>query len=68
MTKQDAGKLGGLATARKYGKPYMAAIGKRGAAVLWERYTLHPRGLSGWALVDRKTGEIKATIGGRRPW
>lgn len=30
MTKSEAGKLGGLKTASKYGKEYMASLGKQG--------------------------------------
>lgn len=40
-----AGRLGGLATVRKYGREYMQAIGRRGAA----------------ALVERSTGQIVST-------
>jgi len=59
--KAMAGRLGGLATVRKYGREYMRAIGKRGAAVLWERYSLQPWDTSGWALMERSTGKIIST-------
>lgn len=62
MTKRQAGRLGGLTTARTHGKAHMQAIGKRGAAVTWQRYTLQPTGLSAWAMVERTTGKVKALI------
>jgi hypothetical protein len=58
--KQKAGRLGGLATVARHGRPYMAAIGRRGAAALWRRYALLPYELSKYALVDRETGKVKA--------
>jgi hypothetical protein len=58
--KQKAGRLGGLATVARYGRGHMAAIGKRGAATLWQRYNLLPYQLSKFALVDRETGKVKA--------
>jgi hypothetical protein len=63
MTKQDAGSMGGRKTFERYGSQHMRAIGKKGAGVTWERYTLAPVGVSGWAMVDRRTGEIKALTG-----
>lgn len=60
MTKAQAGQLGGQATARKYGAEYMREIGRRGAATLWQRYGLRPYQVSGWALVRKDTGEVKA--------
>lgn len=65
MSKAEAGRLGGLATVAKHGAQHMQAIGKRGAAALWQRYGLRPFQLTGWALVDKQTGEIKKTWGGR---
>lgn len=59
--RRQAGRLGGLATVAKYGRDHMRTIGKRGAAELYRRYTLAPAGVSGWALVDRITGKVKAT-------
>lgn len=58
--KQKAGRLGGLATVAKHGRPYMAAIGRRGAAALWRRYSLLPYQVGQYALVDRETGKVKA--------
>ena len=59
-SKAEAGRLGGLATVAKHGREHMAAIGRRGAATLWERYNLLPYQLSKLALVSRETGEVKA--------
>lgn len=61
MSKAQAGQLGGLATVRRYGPEYMRAIGKRGAAELHRRYHIWPYQLSKYALVNRETGEVKAT-------
>ena len=59
---RDIGSKGGKSTVKRHGKAYMAQLGKRGAAALWERYNLTPVGASGWVLVDRQTGKVKATI------
>ena len=59
MTKREAGRRGGLATVAKYGRGYMSAIGKRGAAALYSRYDILPAGTSGWAMVERATGKVK---------
>jgi general stress protein YciG len=61
-THQTAGQRGGLATVAKHGREHMQAIGKRGAAVTWQRYQLSPVGQSGWAMVDRETNEVKTLI------
>ena len=58
--KRRAGAMGGRATLAKYGREYMQAIGRRGAAALWRRYALYPYELSKYALVDRATGKIQA--------
>lgn len=60
LSKQAAGKLGGLATVAKHGREYMRAIGRRGAAELWRRYSLVPADTSGWALIERATGKVRA--------
>lgn len=61
MTKAEAGRLGGLPTAQKYGSSYMSEIGRKGAAITWARYRLVPAGVSGWLIVNRQTDEA-------RPW
>ncbi|HEY3310640.1 MAG TPA: hypothetical protein VGK00_03270 [Anaerolineales bacterium] len=66
-TKQSAGALGGKTTLARFGPSHFAQIGRRGAAMTWQRYRLTPVGSSDFAMVDRKTGEVKALISGRRP-
>lgn len=58
MNKSEAGRLGGLATARKHGSQHMQTIGRRGAQKFWELYTLKPAGTSGWLIVNRQTNQI----------
>ena len=60
MTKAQAGRLGGKATAEKYGKEHMAEIGKRGAEVTWTRYSMQPVGTNKFAMVERETNRIVA--------
>jgi len=61
-TKQTAGSKGGRATFERHGRGHMQQIGKRGAVVTWGRYHLTPIGQSGWAMVDRKTNEVKTFV------
>jgi general stress protein YciG len=58
--KQNAGRLGGLATVAKHGKEHMRTIGRRGAATTWRRYSIMPVDTSGYALVEKATGKIRA--------
>lgn len=58
--KRTAGRLGGLATVRKYGSDHMREIGRRGAAATWRRYNLLPIGIGGYAMVERDTGAVVA--------
>ncbi len=58
--KQQAGSKGGRATVTKHGREHMQKIGKRGAAATWSRYFLAPYGIGGYAMVDRKTSQVKA--------
>lgn len=60
MSKRDAGRLGGLATLAKHGREHMCTIGRRGAAVFWQRYALQPIDVAAWAIVDRTTGQAVA--------
>ena len=62
MTKAEAGRLGGKATAKKYGNEHMAEIGKKGAEATWEKYTLQPAGTSRFAMVNKETNQIVAYI------
>lgn len=63
MTKAEAGRLGGKATVKKHGAGHMANIGYRGAVSTWSKYRLQPNGASGWLMVSKETGEVKAKIG-----
>ena len=58
MTKQAAGQLGGLATLARHGRAHMAAIGRRGAAVFWQRYHLAPVDIAAFAIVERVSGRV----------
>jgi hypothetical protein len=62
MTKKQAGQIGGRTTFARHGKQHMSAIGRAGAKTTWTRYKLAPIGQSGFALVDRQSGEMKAII------
>lgn len=62
MTKKQAGQIGGRATVAKHGREHMQQIGRRGAESTWTRYHLSPVGQSGWAMVDRRTNEVKTFI------
>ena len=64
MTKQDAGKLGGLATFKKYGREHMSNIGTNGATTTWTRYSKKPYGLTQYALVERATNKIVRILNG----
>jgi hypothetical protein len=59
-TKQSAGQIGGRTTVQRYGSQHMSNIGRRGASVTWQRYTLKPVNESQYAMVERSTGIIKA--------
>ena len=61
--KQRAGALGGAATMARHGRDHMARIGRKGAEAFWKRYTVQPAGVSGWAIVERETGQVKARTG-----
>lgn len=56
MTKTEAGKKGGCATVKKYGKGYMKQLACRGAAAFHKKYKLSRLGTSDFAIVDRETG------------
>lgn len=58
MNKAEAGRLGGLATARKYGKDHMIRIGQKGAYKFWSLYKLLPVDVVGYAIVSRRSNEI----------
>ena len=60
MTKKEAGRLGGKATAEKYGSEHMAEIGRKGAEATWTKYVLVPASTSQYAMVNRQTKEVVA--------
>lgn len=62
MNKKEAGRLGGLKTAQRYGSEYMRKIGKLGAATTWQRYKLVPVEIAAFAMVYRDTGAPRALI------
>jgi hypothetical protein len=62
MNKQDAGRLGGLKTASKYGNEYMSQLARRGAVAFHIKYKLVPIRLNNFAIVNRETGEMVNTI------
>jgi general stress protein YciG len=62
MDKHQAGSKGGKTTVERHGREHMQEIGKRGAAVTWEKYHLSPIGQSGWAMIDRETNQVKTFV------
>lgn len=65
MNKTQAAALGGKAVYLKYGTDHMRKLGKAGAAATWNRYTLQPINLNDFAMVNKETGQIVATINGK---
>jgi len=59
--RAQAGSKGGRANVKNNGSEHMAEIGRKGAATTWRKYKLVPTGTNGWAMVERETGEVKAT-------
>lgn len=64
--RKQAGRRGGLATLARHGRDHYREIGKKGAQVTHERYHLAPVNLNDFAMVDRKTGKIKAYLSGEK--
>jgi hypothetical protein len=62
MTKSQAGRAGGKALVRKYGRDHMRKIGRRGGRVTNERYSIQPVGLARYAMVDRVTKKVKVVF------
>ena len=58
MTKSQAGRLGGIATLKKYGRGYMKQIGTNGAKTTWTRYRKVAYGLTRYALVRNADDKI----------
>lgn len=63
-SKAEAGRLGGLATLKKFGRRYFKKLGKWGAHVMHATYRLDPLGQSDFVLVDRRTNRPKARLSG----
>lgn len=62
---QRAGSIGGQTTLKKYGPDHFSRIGKTGARVTHERYSISKWGLFDYAMVDRATNKIVAFLGSR---
>jgi general stress protein YciG len=60
MTKKQAGQRGGRTTFARHGKQHMQAIGREGARVTWQRFTLKPINQGNYAMVERATNKIIA--------
>lgn len=66
MNKKQAGSMGGLRTAQKYGHEYMQALARKGAQAMHKKYMLVKLGTSDFAIVNRETGKPTGkTINGR---
>ena len=64
-TKEEAGRLGGLATLKKFGKRHFKRLGKWGAHRMHATYRMVPVDQNDFALVHRETGEVKAYLSGK---
>lgn len=64
-SKAEAGRLGGLATLKKFGRRYFKRLGRWGAHVMHATYRLDPVDLNDFALVHRETNEVKAYLSGK---
>ena len=69
-SKQAAGRLGGQQTARRHGRAHYQKIGRLGARSTHTKYELIPVDQSDFAMVDRKTHQLKAYLSGKSttPW
>ena len=65
QVRAAAGRKGGLATLKKYGKRHMKKLAKWGAHRMHATYELKPAELNDFALVHRETGEVRAYLSGR---
>jgi hypothetical protein len=62
--RSDAGRRGGLVTLARHGVHHFRVIGVKGAKVFHLRYRLTPVGQDDFAIVNRKTNEVKAFLSG----
>ena len=69
LSKSQAGRLGGLALAAKYGAAYMSDLGARGGTRSSERVKRVPFGAGDFLLINRDTGAyyFKTLNGARTP-
>lgn len=61
----SSGRLGGLATVRRYGVEHMREIGRRGALSFHMRYRLSPDGQSDFLVIVRASGRVVGSLAGR---
>jgi hypothetical protein len=62
--RSDAGRRGGFATLKRYGVQHFKVIGAKGARVFHLRYKFEPVGQNDFAIVNRRTNEVKAFLSG----
>lgn len=62
--KVAAGRKGGLATFKKYGRDHMREVGRLGAMAFWDKYRVTPLGTSDFAIYNKSTGEFVNTMNG----
>ena len=60
--KQKAGSKGGDTTVAKYGREYMARIGRDGGLRTKQLYYYQPAGTAGWFMRRREDDELIATV------
>ena len=60
-----AGSAGGRKTVKRYGKRYMKRLAKWAAHCMHLKYSISPVGTCQYALVNRKSGEIRAYLSGK---
>lgn len=79
MTRSEAARKAGKARAAQFtpasqaaaaralveqrGVEHMREIGRKGARTFYKRYKWSPAAQSGWAIVDKRTGQVKRFVG-----
>jgi hypothetical protein len=51
----------------RYGSDCFKNWGRRGAEIFWEKYTLVPKGINAFAIIDKKSGEFINWLNGIGP-
>lgn len=64
-SKAELGRLGRLATLKKYGVRHFKLLGKWGAHRMHAMYRLDPWGQGDYVLVHRETNQPKALLSGK---